>query len=121
MCIRDSYYSAAMSIGGTDVARHRVVTVALGNNDTIDTSQETILVQGLRGPANHDGGALAIGPDGKLYIGVGDTGCNSNTAPEPVYTPTNFFATCLTVPNGKILRVNLDGSIPNDNPLVNAT
>jgi MYXO-CTERM domain-containing protein len=114
------YYSAAASIGGTDVARHRVVTVPLGTNDMLDIAQETILVQGLRGPANHDGGALAIGPDGKLYIGVGDTGCNSNQAPEPVYTPTNFFATCLTVPNGKILRVNLDGSIPSDNPLVNA-
>jgi MYXO-CTERM domain-containing protein len=114
------YYSAASSIGGTDVARHRVVTVPLGTNDMLDTSQEDILVQGLRGPANHDGGALAIGPDSKLYIGVGDTGCNSNQATEPSYTPTNFFATCLSHANGKILRVNLDGSIPNDNPLVNA-
>jgi glucose/arabinose dehydrogenase len=114
------YYSAATSIGGTDVARHRVVTVPLGTNNQLDMSQETILVQGLRGPANHDGGALAIGPDGKLYIGVGDTGCNSGRATEPAYTPTNFFGTCLTVANGKILRVNLDGSIPTDNPLVNA-
>jgi glucose/arabinose dehydrogenase len=114
------YYSAADSIGGTDSDRHRIVTVPLTAAGTLDMTQETILVRGLRGPANHDGGALAIGPDGKLYIGDGDTGCNSNTAPEPVYTPTNFFATCLTYPNGKILRVNLDGSIPSDNPLVNA-
>lgn len=114
------YYSAADAIGGTDLDRHRVVTVPLKTDGTLDMTQETILVRGLRGPANHDGGALAIGPDGKLYVGDGDTGCNSNKPPEPVYTPTNFFATCLTVPNGKILRVNLDGSIPNDNPLVNA-
>lgn len=115
------YYSANDSIGGTDVDRHRVVTVPLGTNGKLDLTQEKILVRGLRGPANHDGGSLGIGPDGKLYIGDGDTGVNSGQAPEPPYTPTNFFATCLTIPNGKILRVNLDGSIPNDNPLVNAT
>jgi len=114
------YYSANDSIGGTDLDRHRVVTVPLDANDKLDMTQEKILVRGLRGPANHDGGALAIGVDGKLYIGDGDTGCNSGQAPEPVQPPTNFFATCLTVPNGKILRVNLDGSIPNDNPLVNS-
>jgi len=114
------YYSAADAIGGTDLDRHRVVTIPLKADGTLDLTKETILVRGLRGPANHDGGALALGPDGKLYIGDGDTGCNSNLAPLPVYTPTNFFATCLTVPNGKILRVNLDGSIPADNPLVNA-
>src|SRR4029079_5474878 len=74
------YYSAADSIGGTDLDRHRVVTVPLGTNDQLDMTQETILVRGLRGPANHDGGAIAIGPDGKLYVGDGDTGCNSGLA-----------------------------------------
>jgi glucose/arabinose dehydrogenase len=78
---------------------------------------EQVLVDGLRGPANHDGGALAIGPDAKLYVGVGDSGCNSGLAPEPVYTPTNWFATCLTNASGKILRIDLDGGIPADNPL----
>jgi glucose/arabinose dehydrogenase len=112
------YYSAADSAGGTDTDRHRVVTVMLGANDQLDMSTEKVLVHGFHGPQNHDGGSLAIGPDGKLYIGDGDSGCNSNQAPEPPYTPTNFFATCLTNPNGKILRVNLDGTIPADNPLV---
>ena len=54
-----------------------MVAVTLGTDDRFDAAAERILVQGLQGPANHDGGAMAIGNDGKLYIGVGDTGCNS--------------------------------------------
>ncbi len=112
------YYSRTNANGGTDLNRHRVVSMALNTDDTLDEASEHVLVENLRGPANHDGGALAIGPDGKLYIGVGDTGCNCSCAPGQ---GTNTFGTCLTNGNGKILRVNLDGSIPDDNPLVNET
>ena len=110
------YYSAANAVGGNNLDRHRVISAIL-DGDKLDRKNEKLLVRGLRGPANHDGGALAIGPDGKLYIGVGDTGCNSNRRPEPRYEPTNHFGGCLTNANGKILRVELDGSIPADNPL----
>lgn len=112
------YYSADASVGGTNDDRHRVVSMTLKDDGTLDFTTEKILLRGLHGPANHDGGSLAIGPDGKLYVGDGDTGCNSGTAPEPPYTPTNFFGTCLSNGNGKIMRINLDGSIPDDNPLV---
>lgn len=98
------YWSVGNEAGGTDLDRNRVSRFTLHSSDRLDLDSERILVRGLRGPANHDGGALAIGPDGKLYIGVGDSGCN-------------WFATCLTNGNGKILRVNLDGSVPPDNPL----
>ncbi len=110
------YYSRATSAGGTDLDRHRVVSVALQPDGTLGPEQ--VLVSGLRGPANHDGGGLAIGPDGHLYVGVGDTGCNSGAPPADGAAPTNYFATCLTNGNGKILRVALDGSVPADNPLV---
>jgi glucose/arabinose dehydrogenase len=111
------YYSRSDSAGGTDLDRHRAVSILLTAGGSLDAATETVLVSGLRGPANHDGGAMAIGPDGKLYLGVGDTGCNSGTPPEPPPTPGNYFGTCLTNGNGKILRVDLDGGIPADNPL----
>jgi glucose/arabinose dehydrogenase len=47
----------------------------------------------------------------QLYVAVGDTGFNATP-------PTNKYGSCLNKGNGKILRVNLDGSVPSDNPLV---
>src|SRR3989338_4837929 len=51
----------------------------------------------------HVGGTVAFGPDGKLYLAVGDNG----------YPPN---AQDLSNAHGKILRLNRDGSIPGDNP-----
>ncbi len=51
----------------------------------------------------HDGGNLRFGPDGKLYITLGETGLMANSQD-------------LRSPAGKILRVNPDGTIPEDNP-----
>ena len=54
----------------------------------------------------HQGGAMHFGRDGKLYLAVGDHG-NRTRAQQ------------LTNQNGKILRLNKDGSIPSDNPFYN--
>jgi glucose/arabinose dehydrogenase len=51
----------------------------------------------------HNGGDLKFGPDGKLYISAGENGNGAN-------------AQSLTTTLGKMLRVNPDGSIPDDNP-----
>ena len=51
-----------------------------------------------------------MGIDGRLYVSVGDTGSNANP-------PVNKYGACLNKANGKILRVNLDGTVPTDNPL----
>ena len=67
------YYSRSTASGGTDLDRNRVVSAVLGADGKLESAPQ-VLVSGLRGPANHDGGALAIGPDGKLYVGVGDSG-----------------------------------------------
>jgi glucose/arabinose dehydrogenase len=111
------YYSVSDAAGGTDLDRHRVVSALLRSDGTLDLPGMKVLVRGLRGPRNHDGGGLEIGPDGMLYVGVGDTGCNSGAPPEPAAEPANHFGTCLTNANGKILRVKLDGTVPADNPL----
>src|SRR5262249_42088731 len=60
------------------------------------------------GATNHNGGAIHFGPDGKLYIGVGDNADGSNSQ-----SLHNLL--------GKILRINADGTIPTDNPFFNAT
>src|SRR5688572_12778836 len=83
--------------------RHKVLRIELSAESEL--GEPTIIVdEGLLGPANHDGGGLIIDDD-YLYIGVGDTGHNS----EP---PVNRLPTCLNSANGKILRVTLDGDIP---------
>jgi glucose/arabinose dehydrogenase len=75
------------------------------NGDTIDRNSERIIVDGIRSDAgNHNAGWTQFGRDGKLYIATGDGGANSQ------------LAQSLSSINGKILRVNSDGSIPPDNP-----
>lgn len=55
----------------------------------------------------HNGGAMQFGPDGKLYVAVGENGNSANSQ-----TLGNRM--------GKVLRLNADGSIPTDNPFYNA-
>jgi glucose/arabinose dehydrogenase len=53
------------------------------------------------------GSRIAFAPDGKMFVSVGDRGPNGES-----------LAQDLTVHNGKILRLNDDGSVPDDNPFV---
>lgn len=66
---------------------------------------DKVLLDGLGGErsANHSGGRMKIGPDGYLYISVGE-----QYRPELAQDLHNYA--------GKILRIALDGSIPGDNP-----
>src|SRR4051812_13288547 len=101
-------------VGGRD-DKHQVIRIVLGNDNKLG-AQTVILgtggpTPGIFGPANHNGGSLNIYKN-QLYIGVGDTGANATP-------PTNKFSSCLNQANGKILRINLDGSVPTDNPLSN--
>ena len=60
------------------------------------------------GPTNHNGGYIKFGPDGKLYVEIGDF-CSWDCLGKPL-------AQNLTTYAGKILRMNADGSVPSDNP-----
>ena len=61
------------------------------------------VISGLPAAGTHNGGRIAFGPDGALYVAVGDAG-DRPAAQDPGRL------------HGKILRLNADGSIPADNP-----
>ena len=86
-----AYYTRG---GGSE---NRIVRFKLGSG------RATTVLSGLQASPIHNGGRIAFGPDGKLYATVGDAGNTAN-------------AQNLKVQNGKILRMNADGSVPADNP-----
>jgi len=77
----------------------------------------TVLLDGIRtDEGNHDGGAVRVGPDRKLYVGTGDSGLGDNQGGPG--SATNPYAQDLSSLNGKILRLERDGSAARDNPFV---
>lgn len=68
---------------------------------------ERILLDRIPGAAIHDGGRIKFGPDGELYVTTGDAAIPS------LSQDLNSLA-------GKILRINSDGSVPDDNPFPNS-
>ena len=97
---------------------------------TYDRSSQTLtmpidVLDGLPAWDDHGGGRMLVGPDGKLYLTRGDQGsnflanyCNVNRAQE-LPTAAEVSARDWNKYQGKILRMNLDGSIPDDNPAIN--
>jgi glucose/arabinose dehydrogenase len=78
--------------------------VRLTESSNVGTNPYIVFNYGIGTPAgNHMGGNIRFGPDGKLYVTIGENAVSSN-------------AQLLTNPKGKILRLNSDGSIPTDNP-----
>jgi glucose/arabinose dehydrogenase len=95
--------------GNTRVERYRVSA----DPDRADPAS-AMLVIGINQPfSNHNGGLVLFGPDGKLYIGMGDGGGGG----DPQGNGQNFAALL-----GKVLRLDVDGgtpyAIPADNPFV---
>ncbi|WP_018759162.1 PQQ-dependent sugar dehydrogenase [Paenibacillus terrigena] len=78
--------------------------VRLKENNNIATVDK-VLITNLPGAVYHNGGRLKIGPDNKLYFGDGNYGNKDDT---------------LTYLGGKIFRLNLDGTIPSDNPFASS-
>ncbi len=70
-------------------------------------AEEKVILDGIPRARFHNGGRIAFGPDGKLYITTGD-------ALEPARSQDRGGLA------GKILRLNKDGSVPPDNPFGNA-
>ncbi len=95
--------------GNTVVAEYRVSS----DPNRADPNSERVLLYIEQPAANHNGGQLQFGPDGYLYIGMGDGG----SAGDPWGNAQN-----LGVLLGKMLRIDVDGGdpygVPSDNPFV---
>jgi len=72
-----------------------------------ELSDELILLDKIAGGPIHDGGRIKFGPDGMLYVTTGEAGIPDR-------------AQDLDALGGKILRINPDGTIPEDNPFENS-
>jgi glucose/arabinose dehydrogenase len=96
------YYTATTPQVHNRVSRF---TASAGNPDVAAAGSEVAILDlnNLSGATNHNGGAIHFGPDGKLYISVGE---NANAANSQ--SVGNLL--------GKLLRINSDGTIPGDNP-----
>ncbi len=93
--------------GDTVIARFQVSS----DPQRADPGSETPLLRVPQPYGNHNGGAVVFGPDGFLYLGLGDGG----SAGDPLGN-----GQALDTPLGKVLRLDVDGgdpyAIPPDNP-----
>ncbi|MEB8130703.1 PQQ-dependent sugar dehydrogenase [Mammaliicoccus sciuri] len=83
---------------------NRIVKLKL-ENDT--WKEDEVLIDKIPSGQYHHGGRLKIGPDDKLYATTGDASDEQNAQDKDTL-------------GGKILRINLDGSKPKDNPMSNS-
>jgi glucose/arabinose dehydrogenase len=75
------------------------------SNLTINPATEVVLLDNIGSPAgNHNGGDVAVGNDGFLYVSVGDGGCDPRN--DSGCAGGNDAAQDLSLLNGKILRID---------------
>jgi glucose/arabinose dehydrogenase len=100
------------SIGAEVANKNQILRGTIGDDHKLTFDLDNPLIV-FEGPHKHQGSGLHL-HKGLLYVATGDSGSQN-----PL--PTNKYASCLNKPNGKILRMNLDGSAPADNPLAGMT
>jgi len=98
---------------GIAAARCDVLARYTASNTDINEASEVVIMEVADPYPNHNGGQILFGPDGLLYIGIGDGGSGGD--PQENAQNTNKLL-------GKVLRLDVSGStysIPPDNPFVN--
>lgn len=107
------YVHYSNNAGDTQISRFSVDS---GNGDIADPGSELPILDVIQPYTNHNGGSIAFGPDGYLYIALGDGGSGGD--------PDNYAQNRLSL-LGKMLRIDIDNpsggnnyGIPADNPFV---
>ncbi len=99
---QEPYVYAMMTVATAGGAENRVVRLRdLGIRGVL----EDVVVRGIPGGDLHNGGRIAFGPDGMLYVGTGEIFQGSRSQD-------------LSSLAGKVLRITPEGRIPQDNPFV---
>ena len=103
------YLNYTNTSGNTVIARYTVSA----NPNVADAASATILLTITQPFSNHNGGSLRFGPDGYLYIGMGDGGSGGDPGNRAQNINENL---------GKMLRIDVDSAspygIPADNPYI---
>ena len=121
----DSFFVAYVYDAGAGVRKLRIARYRLKNTTiTTPTGNETVIIQNIPASADHSSGRMVIGPDRKIYYSAGDQGanqfalrCNPIRA-QDVPTAGELSAGNYVAYQGKVLRINMDGTIPSDNPTI---
>src|SRR5262249_23318066 len=98
------YYAAT-----TPTTHNRISRLTAAGDVGMAGSEVTVMdLNDLSNATNHNGGAIHFGPDGNLYVAIGDNASGTNSQ-------------SLTTRLGKILRMTSSGGVPPGNPFVNQT
>jgi glucose/arabinose dehydrogenase len=98
------YYTAT-----TPTVHNRISRFTAAGDVAVAGSEVTVMdLDNLSTATNHNGGALHFGPDGNLYVAIGDNANGANA---------QSFTTRL----GKMLRMTSSGGVPPGNPFVDET
>jgi glucose/arabinose dehydrogenase len=111
------YYTRAAS-GAPGGCVNRLSRFTLPGGDVaVDPASEVVLLDNISSVnGNHNGGAVEVGGDGFVYVGVGDAGRDPRG--DSGSAGSNDAAQDLSLLNGKVLRITTDGAPAPGNPLL---
>ncbi len=120
------YLAYVYNVGSANAVARRAKIVRYSYDAASQTLGDPLdLLSDLPASGDHNSGRLVFGPDEKLYYTIGDQGRNQFASvclpilAQELPTESEIATADWTHYQGKILRLNLDGSIPDDNPTIN--
>lgn len=100
LAVRDGELFTYFTAQDENRVERREITGEAGD---LSLGEPTTVIEGIPAAGNHNGGRIAFGPDGMLYITTGDAGDRDS-------------AQDVDALSGKILRLTPEGDLPDDNP-----